>query len=327
MILVTGATGFVGRRLIPMIRERFCTKPIRILARTMPPAGALPQAVQVFLGDLRDVKIVGALVREAEVIIHLGANVQTSSTDIREMRRVNTDATINLYKAAVASGSTLFIHISSAGVYGPARSIHPFNEDDVCNPATPYQISKFEAETALSQIDPKQIVLNILRPTIIYGAGSTHWLTAHNVFARRWSVELKGGIILHPIHVRDVAKGIVALVERPASAGTVFNLGGERPILAQDLFALIAEMLGRRRRRVVLSPAIVGQLGGIAEALCFLIGRPRPLLAAMCQGHCFSAAVNDRRFRQQYPEVPLFTLTEGLSEHIEWARANGLLVL
>jgi nucleoside-diphosphate-sugar epimerase len=325
MILVTGATGFVGRRLIPALRDRFSTKPIRILARMMPPPGALPESIQVFLGDLKDTRIAGALVREAEVIIHLAANVQTDSRDIREMRRANTDATTNLFKAAIAGGSKLFIHMSSAGVYGPARSIVPFKEDDFCKPGTPYQISKFEAEKALGQIDPKQIILNILRPPIIYGSGSTHWLAANKVFARRWSVELKGGIIVHPTHVQDIAEGIIALVERPAAAGAVFNLGGDRPILTQDLFALIAETLGCRQRRIVLSPPIAGPLGGIAEALCSLIGRPKPLLAAMCQGHCLSAAVDDSRFRERYPAVPRLSLTEGLREHVEWARANGLL--
>jgi uncharacterized protein YbjT (DUF2867 family) len=71
MILVTGATGFVGRHLLPALRARLSGKPIRILARTMPPPGALPEGVQVFLGDLEDPKIAGALVSEAEVIIHL----------------------------------------------------------------------------------------------------------------------------------------------------------------------------------------------------------------------------------------------------------------
>jgi nucleoside-diphosphate-sugar epimerase len=325
MILVTGATGFVGRRLIPALRERFSAKSIRILARKLPPPDAFPEGIQVFLGDLEDTEVATALVRGTEVIIHLAAKVLPHASEISEMRRVNTEATRNLYSAAVAAGTELFVHMSSAGVYGPPRSAAPFKEDDACNPTTAYQISKFEAEEALRQIEPGQTTLNILRPTGIYGSGSFELSAYKNVLGQRWTTELSGGVIVHPTHVTDVVEGITTLLEQPASTGTIFNLGGERSLLLQDLFALMAETLGCSRRRIVLPRSIVGPLGGIAEAICSVIGRPKPLLAAMCQGHCFSAAVDDRRFRERYPAVPRRSLTDGLGEHIDWARANCLL--
>jgi nucleoside-diphosphate-sugar epimerase len=170
MILVTGATGFVGRRLIPALKESFPAEPIRIMVHSYSP-GVSPEDVEIFRGDLKYPKIVQALVKDADVIIHLAANVRTGSHDICEMRRINTEATRNLYSAAVQSGAKLFVHVSSAGVYGPPRSAAPFREDDACKPATAYQISKFEAEEALLKTDSKQTILNILRPTIIYGSG------------------------------------------------------------------------------------------------------------------------------------------------------------
>jgi nucleoside-diphosphate-sugar epimerase len=168
-------------------------------------------------------------------------------------------------------------------------------------------------------------MLNILRPTGIYGAGSFDLAAYKKVLSQRWAIELGGGVIVHPTHVTDVVEAVIALMERPASSGAIFNIGGERPLLLQDLFGLMAEMLGCSRRRIVLSRSIVGPLGGVAEALCSTIGRPKPLLAAMCQGYRFSSAVDDRRFREQYPAVPLLSLTDGLREHIDWARANCLL--
>src|SRR5882757_1369795 len=109
MILVTGATGFVGRRLIPVLRERFSAKPIRILARTLPQPGAFPEGIQVFLGDIEDTQVAAALVRGTEVVIHLAAKVLPHAREISEMRRVNTEAARNLYSAAVAAGSKLFV--------------------------------------------------------------------------------------------------------------------------------------------------------------------------------------------------------------------------
>src|ERR1700681_2772186 len=128
MIVVTGATGFVGHHLLPVLRARFPDKPIRILARTSPQPDALPRGVQVLLGNLEHPDIVAALVRDAQAIIHLAGNVKPDARDLRELRRVNVEGTRNLYAAAAAAGSKLFIHMSSAGVYGAPCGPNPFKE-------------------------------------------------------------------------------------------------------------------------------------------------------------------------------------------------------
>jgi nucleoside-diphosphate-sugar epimerase len=322
MILVTGATGFVGRHLVRALRTHFSGKSIKIFSRTLPPPGVLPNGVEVYLGKIEDAQAAAEVVRGVEVVIHLAAQVH--ARDTQQMRRVNAGGTRMLYSAAVAAGSKLFVHMSSSGVYGPARSPQPFREDDDLRPATPYQLTKFEAEELLGEIDPRETTLNILRPPVIYGSGSL-LAACKSVLARRWAIEPRGGVIIHPTHVRDVVEGIIALIERPASQGAVFNLGGERPILAQDLSAMVAATLGVGRRRVVLPPSVAGPLGGIAEPIFSWIGQPKPLLARMCQGQLFSAAVDDRRFRQRYPSASVMSLADGLREHIDWARGRGLL--
>ena len=158
-----------------------------------------------------------------------------------------------------------------------------------------------------------------MRPPGIYGPGSLLELAVYNkVLTRKLSIELRGDIIVHPTYVGDVVEAIIALVEEPAPAGTVFNLGGERSILLRDWYVLIAEMLGVSRRRIVVPASIAGPFGIIAEAIFALIGRPRPLLAEMSRGRCFSSAVDDRRFRRCYSAVPVIPLADGLRQHINW---------
>ena len=219
--------------------------------------------MQVVLGDIADPKIAAVAVQGVYGVIHLAAKLNANAHAIQEMRRVNVEGARNLYAAACAAGVSLFVHMSSAAVYGPPRSADPFREDDVCKPITPYQVTKFEAEEALRQIDPKKTRLNILRPPGIYGPGSLLELAVYNkVLTRRWSIELSGGIIVHPTYVDDIVEAIIALVEEPASSGTVFNLGGERPILLRNLRALIAEMLGVNWRSIVV-PAILLHHSGV----------------------------------------------------------------
>jgi nucleoside-diphosphate-sugar epimerase len=323
--LVTGATGKIGNAVARQLAERGD----EVVAVVRNPAKArelLPSGVELSQGDVSDPASLRAAAAGIDAAFNCMGLFEQWFADPGVFDRINAEGARNLYAAAVAARVRLFVHMSSAAVYGPPQRANPFREDDACKPITPYQVTKFEAEEALSQIDPKETRLNILRPPGIYGPGSLLEIAVYNkVLTRRWSIELSGGIIVHPTYVGDVVEAIIALVEEPAPPGTVFNLGGERPILLRALRALIAEMLGVSRRSIVLPASIAGPFGGIAQAFFALMGRPRPLLAEMSRGHCFSSAVDDRRFRERYPAVPVTHLADGLREHIDWAREQHLL--
>lgn len=165
-----------------------------------------------------------------------------------------------------------------------------------------------------------------MRPAGIYGPGSYLEIPAYKkVRAQRWILEVSGGIIVHPTYVGDVVQAVLAVVEQPAPHATVFNIGGERPIRLYDLQALVAETLEVPRWRMVLPFWIAGPLAAVAKPLLAFLGRPNPLLGRMSRGHLFSAAVDDRRFRERYPNVPVARLKDGLREYIDWASTHGLL--
>jgi nucleoside-diphosphate-sugar epimerase len=286
----------------------------------------LPGGVEFFYGLLDDSALLSAAMQDVEAVVHLAAKVERDSREIQEMRNINADGARNVYIAALAKGCKFFLHMSSAGVYGSPRGPLPFREDDASCPVTPYQVTKWEAEQALCQIAANDTTLNILRPAGLYGPGSLLEIPAYKkVLARRWSLEPKGGVVVHPTHVRDIVEAVIALIDRPASHQTVFNIGAERLIRVQDLLALQAEILDVRRRRIVVPTWIATPLAGVAKLLFAVIGRPKPLLADMYRGRLFCAAVDDRRFRQSYPAVPVVRLADGLREHLDWARMHQLI--
>jgi nucleoside-diphosphate-sugar epimerase len=273
-----------------------------------------------------DPHALAAGVRGADAVVHLAAKVQPGSREAREMWQVNVEGTRSVLSAAVQAGCALFVHMSSAGIYGDPVGPDPFKEGDVAKPLSSYQRSKWEAEVVVRNSDPKSITLNILRPAGIYGPGSYLEIPSYRkVAARRTAVEMPGGIIVHPTHVRDVVEAILAVLQQPAPHGTVFNIGGERPLRLQDLKVLVAETLGVPRRRIVLPSWFAGPLARAADPMVALLGRPNPVRVGMSRGLLFSAAVDDRRFRQRYPRVPIVRLEDGLREHIEWARSEYLL--
>jgi nucleoside-diphosphate-sugar epimerase len=325
MILVTGAFGFVGRHLVPALRERFPDTAVRALD-IQQENGALPAGVEGIQGDLQDRERLREGLEGVETVVHLAAKVAPNAQDSDEMRRVNVDGTVNVYTAAVAEGCTFFLHMSSAGVYGQPRHPQPFHEDEVVAPETPYQRSKWEAERALRQIDSGDLTLNMLRPAGIYGPGSSLEIPLYrSIRNRRWTIDVRGGVIVHPTYIRDIVEGILALVGRPAGNGAVFNIGGEQTIQLQSLQALLAKTMGVSRTCITLPTWFATPLEKVGEPILARRGRSNPLLSRMCRGELFSAAVDDARFRSSYPEVPITPLEQGLRETIDWATGRRLL--
>src|SRR5258707_3800204 len=131
MILVTGASGFVGRHMVRALKRRFPTESVRALTRTKPSPEVLPEGVEIFIGALEQSELPAAVVQGADVVIHLAARVQPESREITEMRRVNVEGTRKLYSPPIATGCKIFFLISNARKYGPALTPQPPPEQDV----------------------------------------------------------------------------------------------------------------------------------------------------------------------------------------------------
>jgi nucleoside-diphosphate-sugar epimerase len=326
MILVTGASGFVGQHVVAGLRKSLPTTRIRTFDARRPPASP-PDGVEPFYGLIDEgPEGLHPVLDGVEVVIHLAAIVQPDAGDSTQMFRVNVEGTRNVYSAAVASGCRLFLHMSSAGIYGHAHGPDPFHEDDAPRPVTPYQRSKWQAEEALREIDSGDTTLNVMRPAGVYGPGSYLEIPQYRrIRGQRWAVEVRGGVVVHPTYIDDIVHAVSAIVERPARHGTALNIGGERAILLQDLQAMLAEVLGVSRHRLVLPPWLAGPMSVLGKPILSVRGRSNPHLGAMCRGALFSAAVDDSRLREGYPDVPIATLREGLVKSLEWATSQRLL--
>jgi len=157
-ILVTGATGFVGRALCPALTA----------------AGWRVRAAgRAETGDIGAGTDWAALVAGVDSVVHLAARVhvmrETAADPAAEFDRVNRDGTAGLARAAVAAGVRRFVFLSTVKVHGEVSG-HPLSAVDPARPADAYARSKWAAERALSDVAATMQTV-VLRPPLVYGPG------------------------------------------------------------------------------------------------------------------------------------------------------------
>jgi len=246
LVLVTGAGGFVGRRLLPALLS--AGHLVRAFGRRPLPEGMRAAGLDERRGDLTDARSLADAVSGATAVFHLAALLGDAAGDAA-LHAVNVEGTRALARAARAAGVEIFIHVSSAGVYGDGAGEAPRSESAPLRPGTRYERSKLKAEVALrDELTDSKVAWAMLRPGGIYGADRPERLAFVRTVRRR-HVWLHGPtrVLLHPTHVDDVIAALLRARTRAAEVGgTVFNIAGERPVDFRDWVDAIAARLGRR---------------------------------------------------------------------------------
>ena len=265
MILVTGATGFIGHHLVEELRSR--GQPVRVLTRDPAAVGERwGGGVEIVPGDLLVPPTLEAAVRGARTVVHLAAALPQSGAAPGRFHDVNVDGTRHLAAAAAGAGVRRFILGSSAGVYGDGTDAAPRPEGAPLEAASPYDRSKLNAERAAATGlggEPARLV--VLRIAGVYGPGRSSTLEFHrrvlhsNVWIHGPSV-----VIVHPTYVRDVVQALLLAIECDQAAGLTVNIAGERPLAYPALIDLTGRLLGRRIRQVV-PPAWIASIAARAR--------------------------------------------------------------
>ena len=160
-ILVTGASGFVGRYLVNDL-----SKTDEVIACVRKKSSLLPSSVQQIVGNnFFDI----ALPKDTDVIVHLAGIAHNKNNSVDEFKKINVDGTLELARKALEANIKRFIFISSIGVNGNSTHGKAFTEQDTPNPTNDYTKSKYEAEKALAKLfENTNIDLVIIRPPLIY---------------------------------------------------------------------------------------------------------------------------------------------------------------
>lgn len=167
-VLVTGASGFVGRSLCAHLEK--LGYGVVMSARCAGSAGYLA------VGDVDADTYWGAALIGCNAVVHLAARVHVMTDDglspLEEYRRVNVQGAVNLARQAAAAGVQRFVYLSSVKVNGEFTEDAPFSVADEPMPAGAYAVSKYEAEMALRELAKETgMDVVIIRPPLVYGPG------------------------------------------------------------------------------------------------------------------------------------------------------------
>lgn len=254
-ILVTGASGFIGRcataALVMAGHDVFACvrKPVDLgiaglRYRVVPDIAAETQWSE----KLRGVHCILHLAGSAHSNPHRDPGMQT------EVMRVNVVGTERLARAAVAGGISRFVFVSSIGVNGSYTRNKPFSEEDVPAPADFYSETKLAAEQALRHCTQGSSLEGvIIRPTLVVGPG------APGNVSRLARLILRGVPVPYVyetrrnlVGVRSLADLLVLACTHPAATGRTFLAAEDPPLSVAEIATEVASGLGKKVRLVKL---------------------------------------------------------------------------
>lgn len=299
-VLVTGATGFLGRPLVRALLDE-------------------GREVVALSGDIRDPASYSPWLAAGVSVFHLAAVRNHPRVRARDMEEVNVRATVELARRSLEAGVGRFVHVSTALVHGPS--------DGGGVPLGAYVESKARAAREVRRLAAQGLQAVTVSPAIVYGPdhpSHPNRITSEVRRLLRWRVVrvIAGGRqARNLVHVDDVVRGLLAAEQR-GTVGEEYLLGGEE-IAPRDFGRLVLSLAGLRPVATLSLPA------GAALATARIVDRLQRLrMSDTGSGYAVAVQVllrewrfSSDRARRDLGYCPL-PLADGLARTIDWLRAS-----
>lgn len=309
-ILVTGATGFVGRRLCESLRSR--GNEVVGLSRTRPVdwTGAFVEADLSTQPDLK------SSLSGVDAVVHLASRVHMGNESSHDLlpiyRKQVTEATLGLARVARAAGVRRFVYMSTVKAVGEKSEENPFRIDDQPRPSDPYGISKLEAETGLQQIALETgLEVAILRPPLVYGPGvKANFLALIRLVQKGFPLPL--GSIRNRrslVFVGNLVSAIETCLSAERVSSRPYFVADDEVFSTPELIFEIAKAIGRKpslwpmpRTALTAIGSVLGQSGKVSRLT-------------------ESLEIDTQPFKSDFNWKPPFRASQGLKETAGWMQS------
>lgn len=275
---MTGANGFVGRAVV----ECLAADGRSVRAALRRPGRAMPQGVsEVAMADLGSAQDWRSLLTDIDCIVHCAARAHVLKEDAANplalFRYVNTQATLDMARAAAGAGVRRFVFMSSIGVNGGETNGWAFRHDDAPHPHSDYAIAKLEAEDGLAIISRETgLEVVIIRPPLVLGPDAKGNLGLLAKFVRKGLPLPLGSATRNRrdlVSLNTLASLVSTCVDHPAAAGETFLVSDGAPLSTRQIVERIGMFVGRKPCFLPMPEAVLGLAlniigrGGLASQL------------------------------------------------------------
>lgn len=320
LVLVTGATGFIGRPLCAALYSHGFR--VRIALRK--PEDDIPAChEQVLIGEIGpDTEWTGAL-RGVDMVLHLAGRAHIMKDDaaepLAEFRRVNVSGTQRLAYMAAKQGIKTFIFLSSVKVNGEhsetdfSGRIIPFTEGDTAYPQDSYGLSKWEAEQALNRIKEELGLESvILRCPLVYGPGAkANFLQLLKTVDK--GIPLPFGNVSNlrsMVYTGNLIDIIVKCMTDGRAKGQTFLVSDGRDISTPELIRMIAKAMGKKPKLFSFPLRLLRFLGKISGKT--------PEIDRLTGSLC----IDNQKIIKTLGWNPPYSLKQGVRETVEYYKSQ-----
>ncbi len=288
-VIVTGAGGFIGKRLIE-INDDTEFKLIPLSLRNQ----------SVFAVDLCG----------ADAIIHLAGKAHDlSRADPQIYYDINYTLTKSLAEKAVQQNVSHFIYVSTIKVYG-AETGSILNEHSPCHPVDAYGKSKLQAEIFLQNMQSKNFKVAIVRPPLVYGAGvKGNMLRLINLATKNTPLPFaKINNRRSMVYVDNLIELLHTILREKASG--IFLTSDEAPLSTEELLIMIKKNLGKKNNFISLPK-------GVRKVLKFI----KPNVYQRLFG---SLVIDNSETNKLLNFKPKYSTDFGIKQMVEWFKATQI---
>ena len=327
-VLVTGGTGFLGRRIVSELAPRH---EVRLLVRPTASRERFPAGVEFAPGDATDRASLTQAATGCDAVIHAAALVKILAPPA-EFDRINVGGIENVLRASEDAGTVgKVVYVSSFIALGPTEGGPGGMLDETAGVGDRVWINDYERTKALADRRARKAIeegapVNVVYPGVIYGPGEMTEgnIVVHHVLdlihkrlpgliglpTRRWNY----------VFVDDVARGVGLALEK-GPAGGRYVLGGENVALG-DFYALVERLAGVPVPKRRIPDGIAKAAGAVQKALARITGGTPKLTPDLVEIYRHDWAYRSDRAERELGYAPR-TFEKGLGETLAWLKETG----
>jgi nucleoside-diphosphate-sugar epimerase len=324
-VMITGATGFVGRYAVRALVDR--GEQVRALVRTADDIGWLEDlGVELFVGDIQFPETLEGIGENVDRVVHLAGILGGAAVPESAYWDVNALGPEALLRHLVAHQMRQFVHCSTTGVVGPV-SVPPADETSPCHPSNLYEETKCEGERrALAVGKELGIPVVSIRPGMIYGPGNRRLVGLLRLLEKRLMFWIDGGHTHWDcVYVEDVVQALLRALDCEQGSYESYMIAAAEPTTVREFCSMSCEIMGVGTPRLSVPRWAIWTAATVLEQLGGALGKEVVLNRSRVRFFTEHRAVCIDKAKQELGYTPQYSLAEGLREMIGWYDEQRLL--